>query len=300
MKALPTGVVEARSATAVDDEPYLHRLRDLVFDISGIYHPQSKFYYLRDRCTRRMQALGLASLAEYHGLLLRGGEREAEMRALLNEITVGETCFFRNQPQLEAFTRSVLPPLAQAKSRFGFRRLRVWSAGCATGEEAYTLAMVLQEETGSLLKGWTFEVIATDLNDHSLARAHEGVYSEYAVRNVPLYFRQKYLERACDLFRVREDLRSSVHFGRLNLCDDSRMVFMKGMDLIFCCNVLIYFGAQPKRRVIQHFHNNLLPGGCLFLGHAESLFGLSDEFQMRHFPQAAGYFKAARNGGNST
>jgi chemotaxis protein methyltransferase CheR len=289
---MQAGVTEAAPPAAVHGDPYLHRLRDLVFEVSGIYHPDSKFYYLRDRCVRRMQALGLETLAEYHEVVVRSAGREGELRELLNEITVGETCFFRNQPQLEAFTRQVLPPIVAAKSRLGFRHLRVWSAGCSTGEEAYTLAMVLQEERAGLLKGWTYEVIATDLNERSLSRAREGVYNEYALRNVPLYFRQKYLERAGSAFRVRDEIRAPIHFGRLNLREDSRMVFMKGMDAIFCCNVLIYFGAQPKRRVIQHFHNNLLPGGCLFLGHAESLFGLSDEFKLKHFPLAAGYFKA--------
>jgi chemotaxis protein methyltransferase CheR len=295
---MQAGVTEATPLAVLDGDPYLHRIRDVVFEVSGIYHPESKFYYLRDRCVRRMHATGVASLAEYHGVLINSVDREGELRELLNEITVGETCFFRNQPQLEALTRHVLPPIAEVKSRLGFRRLRVWSAGCSTGEEAYTLAMVLHEELSGLLKGWTFEVIATDLNERSLARAREGVYNEYALRNVPLYYRQKYLERQGSTFRVRDEIRSSIHFGRLNLREDSRMVFMKGMDVIFCCNVLIYFGAQPKRRVVQHFHNNLLPGGCLFLGHAESLFGLSDEFKLKHFPLAAGYFKERRGEGN--
>lgn len=297
MKVVQAGVSEATTLTATDGDLYLHRIRDLVFDASGIYHPESKFYYLRDRCARRMHATGLPTLAAYHALLVQGNS-EGELRELLNEVTVGETCFFRNQPQMEALTRHVLPPIVEAKSRLGFRRLRVWSAGCSTGEEAYTLAMVLQEEMAGLLKGWSYEVIATDLNERSLAKAGEGVYNEYALRNVPLYFRQKYLERQGSGFRVRDEVRNAIHFGRLNLRDDSRMVFMKGVDLIFCCNVLIYFGAQPKRRVIQHFHNNLLPGGCLFLGHAESLFGLSDEFKLKHFPLTAGYFKAGRGEGN--
>lgn len=290
-------IAPAAPVAAQESDPYIHRIRDLIFDASGIYHPETKFYYLRDRCLRRMQVIGAFTLAEYHDLLTRGAECDIELKELLNEITVGETCFFRNQPQLDALTRQVLPPVVAAKSKLGFRHLRVWSAGCATGEEAYTLAMVLQEETASQLKGWTFEVIGTDLNERSLERAREGVYNEYALRNVPLHFRLKYFQRTGERFRVREELRKAVHYGRLNLREDSRMVFMKAMDVIFCCNVLIYFGAQPKRRVIQHFHNNLLPGGCLFLGHAESLFGINDEFKMVHFPLTAGYFKAGRGAG---
>jgi chemotaxis protein methyltransferase CheR len=291
---VPVGLQEAPAPVGAGD-PYIHRIRDLVFDVSGIYHPETKFYYLRDRCARRMHALGLRAMADYHDLLIRGEDREPEMRELLNEITVGETCFFRNQPQLEALVQKVLPPLVAAKSRLGFTRLRVWSAGCSTGEEPYTLAMTLLEESQRLLKGWSFEVVATDINERSLARAREGLYGDYALRNVPLYYRQKFLRPEGQMFRVKDEVRSIVHFGRLNLRDDSRVVFMKGLDVIFCCNVLIYFGAQAKRRVIQHFYSNLLPGGCLFLGHAESLFGLSDEFKLAHFPLAAGYFKPGRS-----
>lgn len=297
--AMQAGVTETPPSAALDGDPYLHRIRDLISDVAGIYHPESKFYYLRDRCARRMHALKVPTLAEYHDHLTRGVDRESELRELLNEVTVGETCFFRNPAQLEALTRQVLPPIVAAKARLGFRRLRVWSAGCATGEEAYTLAMVLQEETPSLLRDWSFEVVATDINERSLEHAREGVYNDYALRNVPLYFRQKYFERRGEQFRVRDELRRSLHLGRLNLRDDSRMVFMKGIDVIFCCNVLIYFGAQPKRRVIQHFHNNLLPGGCLFLGHSESLFGLFDDFKLTHFPLAAGHFKAGRSTGDT-
>ncbi len=296
---MPAGVIEVKPLAALDSDAYLHRLRDLIFELSGIYHPESKFYYLRDRCARRMHALGVSTLAGYHDVLNSPESRERELRELLNEITVGETCFFRNQPQLDALTRHVLPPIVEAKSRLGFRRLRVWSAGCSTGEEAYTLAMILQEETAHLLKGWTFEVIATDINERSLAKARQGVYGEYALRNIPLYYKQKYLERQGDSFRVCDEIRPSINFARLNLRDDGRMVFMKGMDVIFCCNVLIYFGAESKRRVIQHYQNNLLPGGCLFLGHSESLFGLNEEFKLKHFPLATGYFKAGRSGGGA-
>jgi chemotaxis protein methyltransferase CheR len=275
-------------------DPYLFRIRDLIYQASGILFTENKFYYLSDRCTKRMAATGTSTLAGYLDLLSTPGDAELEMRDLLNEITIGETCFFRNQPQLDALRAAVLPAVAEEKAKFGFKRLTLWSAGCSTGEEAYTLAMILLEESQGLLRGWSFDIHATDINERSLSRAREGVYSEYALRNIPPHFKQKYMRPAADGHRVNDEVKSCVKFNRLNLRDDSRMVFMKGLDVIFCCNVLIYFGAQPKRRVIQHYFNNLAPGGYLFLGHSESLFGLNDDFKLTHFPQATGYRKPPR------
>ena len=121
--------------------------------------------------SKRMAALGLPSLGQYFDLLNRPGQAEAEVRDLLNEITVGETCFFRNQPQIDALRTHVLPAVAEEKAKFGYKRLSLWSAGCSTGEEPYTLAMVLLEESLGMLRGWSVEVHATDLNERSLAHA---------------------------------------------------------------------------------------------------------------------------------
>jgi chemotaxis protein methyltransferase CheR len=154
--------------------------------------------------------------------------------------------------------------------------------------------MVLMEEAQSLLQGWTFEILAVDINDLRLNHARAALYQDYYLRNVPPYFRQKYFRRVGDQWQVTEDVRAKVTFDRLNMLDDSRMVFMKNMDVIFCCNVLIYFGGEPKRRVIQHFFNNLYLNGFLFLGHSESLFGLNNDFKALHFPGCTAYRKISR------
>ena len=236
--SLLTAPIAAPPGGAIVADPFLFRLRDLIYQTSGILFTENKFYYLSDRCTRRMEARGVPSLALYLDLLQSAGgvEAENELRALLNEITVGETCFFRNQPQIDALRSTVLPAVAEEKAKFG-----------------------------------------------------------YKLRNIPAHYKQKYMRPVTDGFQVNDDVKSLVKFNRLNLRDDSRMVFMKGLDVVFCCNVLIYFGAQPKRRVIQHFYNDLLPGGYLFLGHSESLFGLNDEFKLVHFPQATAYRKPPRS-----
>lgn len=292
----PWPLAEPQGRSQDVEDPYIYRVRDLVYQASGIFHTDNKFYFLRDRCARRMQALKIRQLSHYYDYLTLQLNGENELRCLLNEVTVGETCFFRNQPQLDALRKSVIPALVESKSKFGFTHMRIWSAGCSTGEEPYTLAMVLLEEMNGALAGWNVELQATDINDNSLGHARAGVYSEYALRNLPPAFKSKYLRPAGEQYVVRDEVRALVNFSRLNLRDDSRMVFMKGMDVIFCCNVLIYFGAEPKRRAVQHFYNNLVPEGCLFLGHSESLFGLNDDFKLVHFPLATAYQKPRPQG----
>lgn len=241
-----------------------------------------------------MQALGINTLNEYYECLTSRPMHHAELVSLLNEITVGETCFFRNRPQLDGIRKIVLPRIMENRSRIGLRHIRVWSAGCSTGEEPYTVAMIFREEAHDRLKDWTFEVIATDINENSIAFAQEGCYGDYSVRNLDAQTLQRHFVPEQGKFRVKPEVKSVVSFKRVNLFDDSRMMFMKGMDIILCCNVLIYFDATSKKRVIQHFYTNLFPHGYLFLGHAESLFGSSDEFQLVHLPSATAYVKAEK------
>jgi chemotaxis protein methyltransferase CheR len=269
------------------------QIRDLIYGVAGIFHTENRLGFLEERCARRMRELNIPTLSQYCDLLTRSAERASEMNHLLNEITVGETYFFRNQPQLAAFQRLTLPSIVASKSKLHYRHLRIWSAGCSTGEEPYTLAIILLEESARFLQGFSFEIIATDLNERSIAHCQQGVYGEYALRNVPTPMRQKYFDPIpnSEQLRVKDSLKRCVKFGRMNLLDDSRMLFVKSLDVIFCCNVLIYFDGSSKRRVIQHFYNNLLPNSYLFLGHSESLFGVHDDFRLVHFPGAMAYIK---------
>jgi|SRR5579863_615455 len=273
-------------------DPAYIRLREVIYQTSGIYQTDEKLYLLASRCARRMGALHLKTPSDYLAYLTVRENREAEMRLLLNEITIGETYMFRSPPQLEALRNVILPQIMKAKAALGFRRLHVWSAGCSTGEEPYTLAMFFLQESERLLSGWSFDILATDLNDNSLAAARAGIYGEYALRTTSELLRKKYFKPLDDKhLQVGEQLKSLIRFDRVNLNDDSRMTFLKGMDLIFCCNVLIYFDLASKSKVVQHFYSNLLPGGYLFLGHAESLYQVEDRFRLVHFPGAIGYWK---------
>jgi chemotaxis protein methyltransferase CheR len=272
-------------------DPFLWKIRDLIYKVAGIYQPDDRIHFIAERALRRMRVRRLDTFAGYFDTLTVKAERDAELRELLNEITVGETCLFRSLPQVDALTNFVLLELMKVKSHMAQRKLRVWSAGCSTGEEAYTLAMVLTEEFTAKYPGWSFELTATDLNERSLQTAKEGTYGEFAMRNVPSPLREKYFSPVDDKFQIKPEVKARVNFTRLNLFDDTKMLFMKGMNIISCCNVLIYFDANSKRRVVQHFFSNLLPGGYLFLGQTESLHGISSELRLVHFSQATAYFR---------
>lgn len=268
------------------------RIRDLVYKVSGIYQAEDKLYLLSDGCARRMKCTATNSPLEYWDYLTSHPNRDTELRQLLNEITIGETCLFRSQPQIDALRKSIIPELTDNKTRQSIKRLRIWSAGCSTGEEAYTLAMILLEEGEGRLKGWQFEIVATDLNDHSVENAKAGIYGDYALRNTTDYYKRKYFVPATESkLEVRPEVKKLVTFNRLNLQDDSKMLFMKGMDVIFCCNVLIYFDGTSKSRVINHFFNNLSMGGYFFLGTSESLLKLNAQFHLVHFPGTIAYWK---------
>ena len=288
---MSVGPTYSHSAVNSPPDPELVRIRDLIYQVAGIFHPDTKLRLLFDRCGRRMKELKAASLREYFEHLTLKPTRQTELIALLNEITIGETCFFRSQPQLDALRQIILPKIVAAKAGLPIPRLRIWSAGCSTGEEPYTLSMVTKEES-QRLQDWTVEILATDLNEHSLAHACNASYSAYSTRYVTPLYQQKYFVPVGNELQLQLSARKGVSFTRLNLSDDARMALMTGMDLIFCCNVLIYFDIASKRRVIEHFYKNLLPHGYLFLGQTESLYGVNDQFRLIHLPGATAYVRS--------
>lgn len=290
----------ARAYSPLGDEgspdSELVRLRDLIYHEAGIFHPDTKLRFLQDRCVRRMKELQVSTLCEYLEHLTLKPTRQAEFVALLNEITIGETCFFRSRPQLDAVRQIILPNIIAAKAKLPIRRLRIWSAGCSTGEEPYTLSMVLQEEW-ERLKDWTVEIFATDLNERSLTHARNATYSAHSTRYVTPDCREKHFRPVGEDLQVHPSSRKGVTFSRLNLSDEAQITSMRGMDVIFCCNVLIYFDIASKRRVIEHLYNNLLPHGYLFLGQTESLYGVNDRFRLIHFPGATAYARGDHSQG---
>jgi chemotaxis protein methyltransferase CheR len=274
---------------AISDKDF-EQLRDFIYNICGMYFHTTKKYFLESRLTRRMEATGAKTYQDYF-LMLKSPRGSEELKFLMDEITTNETYFFRNVPQLAALENKLLPELVEIKNKMGFRKLRIWSAASSSGEEAYTMAMILLEKRTTLLKDWIIEIVGTDINETVVAQAKEGIYNAYSVRNIPDAYKRKYIREDNGKFILSPDVKKFVTFNKLNLYEDSKMIFMKSFDFIFCANVLIYFDTASKSKVVQHFYNNLQPYGYFFVGQSESLHGVNDKFKTVHFPGGFGYKK---------
>jgi chemotaxis protein methyltransferase CheR len=278
------------AAMAISDKDF-ELLRDYIYNLCGIYFPAAKKYFVESRIARRMEATGTKTHGEYYQLL-KSPRVTTELKFLMDEVTTNETYFFRNPPQLNALETKLIPEIVETKTKMGFRKLRIWSAASSSGEEAYTLAMVLLEKRTSLLKDWIIEIIGTDINETVIAQAKEGVFNAYSVRNMPENYKRKYIkEEGPGRFVLAPEVKKLVTFNKLNLYEDSKMIFMKSFDIIFCANVLIYFDLASKSKVVQHFYNNLQPYGYFFVGQSESLHGVNDKFKTVHFPGGFAYKK---------
>ena len=274
---------------AINDKDF-EQLRDFIYNICGMYFHTTKKYFLESRLTRRIEATGVKSYQDYF-LLLKSPRGSEELKFLMDEITTNETYFFRNVPQLAALENTLLPEIVEAKNKMGFRKLRIWSAASSSGEEAYTMAMILLEKRSTLLKDWIIEIVGTDINETVVAQAKEGIYNAYSVRNIPDVYKRKYIREDNGRFILSPEVKKFVTFNKLNLYEDSKMIFMKSFDFIFCANVLIYFDTASKSKVVQHFYNNLQPYGYFFVGQSESLHGVNDKFKTVHFPGGFAYKK---------
>ncbi len=274
---------------AINDKDF-EQLRDFIYNICGMYFHTTKKYFLESRLTRRMEATGAKTYQDYF-LMLKSPRGSEELKFLMDEITTNETYFFRNVPQLAALENKLLPELVEAKNKMGFRKLRIWSAASSSGEEAYTMAMILLEKRSTLLKDWIIEIVGTDINETVITQAKEGIYNAYSVRNIPDAYKRKYIREDNGRFILSPEVKKFVTFNKLNLYEDSKMIFMKSFDFIFCANVLIYFDTASKSKVVQHFYNNLQPYGYFFVGQSESLHGVNDKFKTVHFPGGFGYKK---------
>ncbi len=253
------------------------RFSRLVYDQCGIKLPAHKQSMLEARLRKRLRALGLGSFEEYAELIFSGREPEGELIRLIDVVTTNKTDFFREPAHFDFLVRSALPELIVRDEAGVSRPLRVWSAGCSTGKEPYTLAMVLSEFQATH-PGFRFEILGTDISTDVLDKAARGIYAEEKAEPVPAALRRKYLLRSKDpaqrQVRIVPELRSQVRFRRLNFMD-ADYGLRESFDVIFCRNVLIYFDRQTQERLLTRFAGYLEKGSFLFLGHSETLLGLN-------------------------
>ncbi len=284
------------------DQPWLTddefaRLQALVAAESGIQLQKERRGFVATRLARRLAALGAGAdcraVAAYRRRL-EAGEDQGELLALLDSLTVNETAFFRHEAQWDLFARRLLPELLAAARPAG-RRLRLWSAGCSTGAEPYTMAMLVAEAlaaTGALPGSWDVRIRASDLSLTALAVAEAAVYPRERLAGVTAERLTRHFVRVGDGYRIRDELRRWVETDFHNLLHPAtRQGDGVAFDAVCCRNVLIYFNEADQETVIRHLAAVLRPGGYLLLGHAESLLGVADAFRFVHEAGGIAYRK---------
>ena len=261
----------------------------LIYDRTGVWFEENKRTFLWRRIQERIGALGLSGINEYFNLLY-SGRSEKEWQSFIDCITINETYFFRDFPQLAAFAEQVLPQVAKAKEGRGDFRLRLWSAGCASGEEPYTLAIILREMLPRP-PAWNIEILATDINSRVLSQARRAVYDSRSVRDVPPEYLERYFVLTPQGYALKAEIKKMVDFFHLNLFDGQAAAELKDFDFIFCRNVLIYFDDASRQRVVETFYRALRSGGYIFLGHSESVGRISGKFKMSRLDGHIVYYK---------
>ena len=263
--------------------------QSLIHKECGLFFGDSKRSFLSLRVGKRVQARNLRSFYAYYRFLDQAGEeRKTEILLLLDLLTINETGFFRNRPQFRLFENVVIPELVAAKTAALRRRLRVWSAGCATGEEPYSIAISMLEALPESEK-WKIEIFASDLSLSALEKGFRGVYSTQRVEGIAPERLQKHFEPHPDGYVVvRDHVKLLVIYDFHNLMHDNGL---RDLDIIFCRNVLIYFEPEEQAKVLDRFIKALRPGGYLFLGHSESVLGLTEDLKFVHREKGTAYRK---------
>ena len=254
-------------------------LRDMIYEMSGIYFSDELKFIMESRLQLSVRRKQFDNFKDYYYFLKYDRKKEEELGSLIDIITVHETYFFRERRQLDTFNEEVLPELIQMEDKN--KRLRIWSAGCSTGEEPYTLSMMILENP--LFRDWTIEIYASDISQNVLQCARRGVYHDASFRAIDPYYQKKYFTKEQDGYKISDGVKKNVTFLHLNLYDKDKWIFMSNMSAIFCRNVIIYFDLPAKKKVIESFYTQLQEGGYLLLGHSESLVNISTRYALRHF-----------------
>lgn len=288
--ALFSGAATLRKDVGITTEEFL-QLRDFIYQQCGIYIADNRKYLVENRLITRLKELNLKTYGEYYHYLRFDINKRKELNKLFEVVTTNETSFFRNPPQLVVFRTVVLKRAIDEQRKKGRKYLRIWSAGCSSGEEPYTIAIILSEVLGSELLLWDIKITANDLSEAVLAVARNGVYSDYTLRTTPKDMVAKYFTKEGQNYRIDPKLKRMIAFGQINLNDKFQVKRVERSHIVFCRNVIIYFDDEMKKNVISAFYDNLMPGGDLIIGHSESLHNISRVFKPEHHPGSIVYRK---------
>jgi chemotaxis protein methyltransferase CheR len=262
-----------------DDE--FRQIRDLVYQHSGLHFNQDSKYLLERRLGKRLQALQLKSYKDYYYYLRYNKNKDQEFTEVINTLTTNETYFFREDFQLKTFTREILPEIREKKEKKGERNIRIWSAGCSSGEEPYTIAMLMLDMP--MFNDWQIDIVGTDISQRVLQVARKGIYGQSSFRSTDPLYQKRFFTEVDGKYRICDRVKNHISISHLNLFDLPRVALLGKFDIIFCRNVIIYFDLAAKKKVIESFYSRLKPEGFLLLGHSESLMNISSAFELRHF-----------------
>jgi chemotaxis protein methyltransferase CheR len=262
--------------------------RDWIAERCGLHFTPDSRFVLERRLARRARQLDLGSLAAYYYHLRHQKGDDGELAELIDDLTTNETFFLRERSQLATLVSEILPEWHERRRRHG-GAVSIWSAGCASGEEPYSIVMLARE--AGFEPGRDFRVYASDVSRRVLQLARRGLYRANSFREMEESLRRKYFVEKEDGWRISDEVKRHVVFTRANLVDASRAWLLGPMDVILCRNVLMYFETSTRRRVVASFADRLQPGGYLLLGHAESLIQLSSVFELRHLRRDMVYRK---------
>ena len=246
------------------------KFRKLIYDESGITFSATNRSILDSRIKELLRQKNLATPGEYYTLVSHNSE---EMKLMLDSVTTNLTRFFRNQPHFDALINYVIPHIIEKKRASGDRTIKIWSAGCSTGEEPYTIAMVLKE---IMPPGFNFQITASDISLKSLMVGQQGFYTDAKIAGIPAEYLAKYFTKVEGGYQVTPELRNTIRFDYHNLKNDSGA---RNLDVVFCRNVIIYFDEAAQKAVMDRFWNSMAPQSYLFIGHSESLFGMNTQFE---------------------
>jgi chemotaxis protein methyltransferase CheR len=282
-------VAAAEPQLALSDAEY-RMFRDLFKAACGLWFGDDSRFLLENRLARRMRRLEVGSFAAYHYLLRRESAGEDELAAVIDELTTNETYFFRERSQLRALVGEIIPTLLTQRAG----PVNVWSAGCSSGEEPYTIVMMALE--AGLRPGVDLRVHASDISRRCLSKAREAEYREGSFRETPPELRERYFEEKNGLYTLSPGVRRHVTFTRMNLLEPARFALLGPLDVVLCRNVIIYFERETKKRVVESFAERLAPGGYLLLGHSESLIQLTSAFEFARLRDDLVYRKPQTGG----
>jgi len=263
------------------------QIRDFIRNYCGIYFDDKSKNTLERRLSRRLRLHYMRDFREYYRLLMYDENRDKELQAIIDILTVNETYFFREQMQFKALNEEIIPELKKKKD---VKKINIWSAGCSTGEEPYTIAMLMLENKH--FYNWDIDIIGSDISQRVLQVAREGVYKKNSFRTTDEYFIKNYFQdQQNGTQKISDKVKKMVSFNSLNLIDPFRVKLVGKVDVIFCRNVLIYFDMAARKKVIENFFDILNEGGYLLLGHTESLINISTAFKLVHLKNDLVYQK---------